>query len=125
MDDGLRVRTYEREVGTDTVDVTVYWQAREKIKRRYTSFIHLLDRDGQPVDQHDAVVYAGGLPTSRWKVGQVVPFVARLRLPESGGPFRLRSGMYEFNSRVRLATADGRSYVSLGVVRRPRSARGA
>ena len=116
MDDGLRVLGYEREVGADTVDVTVYWQAREKIERRYTSFIHLLERDGQPVDQHDAVVYAGGLPTSRWEVGQVVPFMAKLRLPESGGPFRLRSGMYEFNSRVRLATADGRAYISLGLL---------
>ena len=116
MDDGLRILGYERELADDTVDVTVYWQARDKIKRQYTSFIHLLDREGRLVDQHDAVAYYGGMPTTRWEVGRAVPFAAKLRLPESGGPFRLRSGMYEFNSRVRLATADGRAYISLGLL---------
>ena len=116
MDDGLRMLGYDREMDGETVDVTVYWQAGEKVKRQYTSFIHLLDREGRLVDQHDAVAYYGGMPTTRWEVGRAVPFAAKLRLPESGGPFRLRSGMYEFNSRVRLATADGRAYISLGLL---------
>ncbi len=112
----IRILGYERKVSGDTVDVIVYWQAREKVRRHYTSFIHLLDREGRLVDQHDAVPYDGGMPTTLWDVGRVIPFAAKLRLPESGGPFRLRSGMYESKTGVRLATVDGRSYVSLGLV---------
>ena len=119
MDDGLRILGYERELAGDTVDVIVYWQARDKIKRQYTSFIHLLDREGRLVDQRDAVPYDGGMPTTLWEVGRVVPFSAKLRLPESGGPFRLRLGMYESKTGVRLATVDGRSYVSHWVGRGP------
>ena len=118
MGDGLRMLGYEREVDGDSVDVNVYWQARYKIERQYTSFIHLLNRAGRRVDQHDVVAYQGGLPTTRWEIGRVVPFAAKLRLPEIGGPFRLRSGMYEFYSGKVLDTADGRGYVSLGLVER-------
>ena len=116
--DGLRILGYELEAGDETVDVVVYWQAREKIKRQYTAFIHLLDREGRLVNQYDGVPYEGGMPTTLWNVGTVVPFAARLRLPDSGGPFRLRLGMYRSYTGVRLPMVGGRSHMSLGLVER-------
>lgn len=118
FDDGLRLLGYERRVSGDALDVVVYWQAYDTPRKSYTAFIHLLDRDGRLVDQFDAVPYDGTRLTTTWGVGRVVPFAARFRLPEEGGPFEVRIGMYEFPSLQRLNTADGRPHVSLGLVER-------
>ena len=124
LEDGIRALGYERRVVGDAVDVVVYWQARDVPKKSYSSYIHLLDRDGQPVGQLDGVPYGGELPTNAWRVGRVVPFAARFRLPDGRGPLRLRAGMYELPDLKPLAAADGRPDISLGLVERGEPARG-
>lgn len=125
LGDGIRALGYERRVDEGTVEVVVYWQARQTPKGSYSAFVHLLDRDGRVVDQFDGIPYDGGLPTAAWQPGQVVPFAARLRLPDQGGPFRLRTGLYESVGLKPLKAADGRSELGLGLVERARPLAGA
>lgn len=53
------------------LEVTLYWQATNKINSDYLSSVHLIGRDGVSVGQVDRVPASGMIPTSRWQPGEI------------------------------------------------------
>jgi hypothetical protein len=103
-----------------TLNVTVFWQARAPVKEDYHVFVQLLDPEGRLATQHDGQPIRGFLPTGDWSVGDVIPDRHRLPLPDtlSPGNYQLIAGMYLPETGERLpihATQPGTSedYVTL------------
>jgi hypothetical protein len=90
----------------ERLHVVLYWQALEAMEDQYKIFVHLLDREGQIVAQHDAMPRNWSYPTTRWGRGEV--YVERIALDVSGaepGAYRLAVGVYEPDT-GRLAAVD-------------------
>lgn len=89
--------------------VVLLWEtegSREGIK----TFVHLLDREGRLVAQHDGDPAEGAYPSSAWQAGAHFSDGHTLTLPGTltAGEYRLFAGMYgETGSRLE-ATAGGR-----------------
>jgi len=112
---GLRLLGYTRDVSGSNADVTLYWQARDRVPKRYTSFVHLLGPDQTLKAQFDRSPYDDHRPTDEMQLGDVVPFFARLPIPV-GGPFRLEAGLYDDPRVGHLQRADGGDVLPLGLV---------
>jgi hypothetical protein len=87
-----------------TLDVTLYWQARAPVNENYHVFVQLLDPEGRLVTQHDGQPLHGYLPTGDWSTDEVVPDRHRLPLPDDlpPGAYKLISGMYVPETQERL-----------------------
>ena len=85
------------------VTLTLYWRAEGVPEGDYTVFVHLLDRAGEMVAQHDSPPRYGRYPTVLWRAGDVVPDDHPLTVPaDAVGPFRLRVGLYRPDTLERL-----------------------
>lgn len=75
--------------------VTLRWQAAARLPR-YTVFVHVLDRAGKLVAQHDGEPDGGSFPTSGWLPGEVVKDAPTLTLPAAlpPGAYTLMVGVY-------------------------------
>jgi len=91
------------EPGT-VLDVALHWQPLAEIGGDYTSFVHLLDEEGQKVAQSDHLPGGVYYPTSLWQPGETLLDVHRLVLPEALGPppHTLLVGFYRQPSLERL-----------------------
>ena len=101
----LGYRTTDPDIGPgDSIDLTLFWQALEKMKQNYTVFVHLQAADGALVAQQDNQPVAGFYPTSRWVTGEIVRDPYRLTVPQDAppGPYRLLVGLYDAATGVRL-----------------------
>jgi hypothetical protein len=129
---GLRLLGYEisnAEAGpSDSVLFTLYWKAEAPLPEDVTAFLHvgtgladsrfLVGRDGPPCQ--------GFYPTSRWRVGQVVPDRFAVIIPPDAPPGRypIAVGWYRFPSLQRLpllaaaeSLADNRAIIGALTVR--------
>jgi hypothetical protein len=97
--------------------VKLVWQARSQINQEYKVFVHLLDADGRPVAQSDAVPAGWTRPTFGWQVGEFVTDVHTLELaPDLAlGDYRLVVGMYDIAGQ-RLPVAGGGDVVELSKI---------
>jgi hypothetical protein len=95
---------YDLQTLADSLDVTLYWQAKERMDASYKVFVHLVDpATGVVVTQHDAVPREWGYPTSWWEVGEVVEDTAILSLDGVGsGEYELWVGLYDAETGARL-----------------------
>lgn len=57
---------------TDTADLTLFWGAEAHMLRDLTSFVHLMDADGQRVGQADKIPGNGSYITPAWTPGERV-----------------------------------------------------
>lgn len=105
-DSELALRGYDTVRTSDTVEVTLIWQAQSTPQIPYKVFVHLLDADGQLVAQSDAEP-AGGYGTTRWLPGEVVVDTHRIELPAARAtqPLTPVVGLYD--------PADGRRAVAV------------
>lgn len=107
----------------DSVRLTLFWQAQDKVPVRYTVFTHLVDSTGKPVAQTDSPPLGGTLPTDAWPVGATVVDRYAIAIPPGTlpGQYELRVGMYPWPDLTRLpVTLNGRpsgDYVPLGTIR--------
>ena len=87
--DTVRLHGYDLrsplEPGT-VLDVALHWQPLAEIGGDYTSFVHLLDAEGQKVAQSDHLPGGVYYPTSLWQPGETLLDMHRLVLPEALGP---------------------------------------
>jgi hypothetical protein len=92
----------------DTINLTLYWQARKKIDKDYTVFTHLLGPDGRIEAQHDDQPQSGRYPTSIWDVGENVKDEHRLvvGLDVPSGSYELKVGLYQLATGERLPVYD-------------------
>jgi hypothetical protein len=81
----------------ETLKLTLYWQARGKIARPYTVFVHLLDKDGKVVAQKDAQPANGARPTTGWVANEYIADVYELPLKADTPPgkYQIEIGWYD------------------------------
>lgn len=94
------------------------WRAGAEMPESYHVFVHLVDENGAILAQSDAVPANWTRPTTGWLPGEYVVDPHELNWPEDlpGGPLRLRVGLYDPDTGVRLQT-DGREFVEIDLDR--------
>ena len=123
----IRVAGYDLNLGSDTLSVTLHWQAEDTPQEDLIAFVHMLDPAGNLVAQDDRRPRQEEYPTWAWQAGDHVPDVHLLRLPThlTPGRYRLVAGLYHSQDGARLAVwdADGNrmpdDVVPLGAVTWP------
>ena len=84
---------------TQSLTLTLAWQAVEPVVEDYTVFVHVLDGDGAKLAQRDARPCDGECPTNTWQPGQVIMDRYQLDLAqEAGAPAQLAVGLYLLES---------------------------
>jgi uncharacterized membrane protein len=91
------------------LELTLFWQAQQKMETDYTVFVHLIGPDGQIIAQRDAPPDNGAYPTSRWATGEVVADPVRIPLPQKlfdDVTLEVVVGMYHPHTGQRLPVLD-------------------
>lgn len=89
------------QASTPDKQVSLFWRADSIMPRSWTSFIHLIDRDGKRVAQIDKLPGNGSYATPFWAVGERVidrAFPTLLDPCAGGEPLRVRVGWYELSN---------------------------
>ena len=113
LGDGIAIAGFDLEdvdaaSQPDDIQVTLHWQVSTVPNRDYTVFIHLYDRAGKLIAQHDGPPLAGRLPTSSWRAGDAISDRHALKLGGiKPGEYRLVVGLYDPATGQRLRTVDG------------------
>ncbi len=92
----------------ETLELTLYWRAKEEVEKSYIVFTHLLDSEGNIRGQQDGIPVEGMYPTSSWPAGQIVEDRHRIPIADvaPAGDYRLAVGLYELDSLERLKAVD-------------------
>ncbi len=79
----------------DTLEVSIYWNAKQAMTETYQSFVHLVRPEGQVWTQSDHLNPAG-FPTNRWPTDRYIKDKHRLILPVNlpAGEYSLSIGIY-------------------------------
>jgi hypothetical protein len=87
--------------------IKLYWQAQDIAETNNKIFLHLVDKAGNIVSQHDSEPGNGAFPTSGWRKGEIITDEHVLPLPEQlpAGEYTLLIGWYDPASNQRLKTA--------------------
>jgi len=109
---------------TSSLSLTLFWQPKITPTTDYTVFLHLRDKDGNTVAQHDRQPLDGVYPTSRWRPGETVIDPVIFSLPEDlePGTYTLFAGLYQLDTLERLPVANdstGESAIFLGEITLP------
>jgi hypothetical protein len=96
------------DLPSDSLKVTLYWEAAAAPEEDYAVFVHLLDEEGRLVAQHDGPPLQGDFPTWAWKEGDRIRDLHLLSLPSDwkAGIYRLIVGMYHPGYATRLPVTD-------------------
>jgi len=116
FEDELELAGYEiesrRALPGDTVNLTLYWQARHALDYDYTIFAQIVGEDTIRWADHDIAPPDG---TSSWTPGELQPLALTLTLDENSVPglYPVIVGAYTRNvggdfDRLQILTADGR-----------------
>ena len=100
---GARPETLDVE----TLNLTIVWQAKRALTRRYTAFVHLEKRGGGKVTQDDSEPRGGIYPKIRWAPNEMVRDLYALNLPRdlAPGKYFIRVGWYDAETGDRLPVA--------------------
>lgn len=92
-------------VGYDLTDssLRLYWHALRETETDYTSFVHVLDANGQIIAQRDSQPQNRNYPTSLWAKDEYVADV--IQIPTAGASIEI--GWYVAETGERLKTAEG------------------
>jgi 4-amino-4-deoxy-L-arabinose transferase-like glycosyltransferase len=99
------------DVGEQTWQVRLEWEALSPIEQNYTVFVHLRDGE-QVIAQHDGEPATGHYPTSLWRSGDVVVDTHVLELPEDwDDEAQIVVGLYTWPSleKLKATTPNGES----------------
>lgn len=82
----------------------LYWRVLEQPQADYTTFVHLLNSQGELIAQLDRPAGGSGAPSSTWVAGQTLRDTYPLTIPEGTPPgtYDLRIGLYSWPSLERL-----------------------
>ena len=96
--------------------VTLYWQALEEMAQDYTTFVHVLNGEGQLVAQSDSQPTNGIYPTSIWDKGEIVADRKDLILPPEAVNHNLQiaAGVYLLETMQRLPVKDAAGQLQQG-----------
>jgi hypothetical protein len=88
-----------------SLQITIVWQAKRTITRRFTAFVHLETEDGsRKLAQDDHEPHEGAYPTTRWAPNEMVREVYSLELDGrvDPGKYVLKAGWYDSDTGDRL-----------------------
>jgi 4-amino-4-deoxy-L-arabinose transferase-like glycosyltransferase len=103
----IRLIGYDLDQQSASVQVTLYWQARQTPEADVTVYAHLVDAQERLLGQHDGPPRAGDYPATWWLPGQIVVDRHVVPLNEAyRGPARLRVGMYNPITSERVPVSD-------------------
>lgn len=113
FDEGIVLAGYDLEPALaepgEVVTLTLYWAADGTPSRDYQVFVHLVGEGPEPVAQADGPPLEGDYPTGMWEAGERIvdprPIVLPPDLP--AGAYRIRVGLYDLETMVRLTRRDG------------------
>jgi hypothetical protein len=91
----------------DVLPVTLYWQAEAPVGEGWTTFIHLLDENGEKVGQVDQPPGDGYYPPSAWQPGLLIADQYELPLDAGLKPGRYKLIFGWYKDGERLSWADG------------------
>ncbi len=92
---------------TQLLELKLYWQARANLVTDYKVFVHLVDDQGNVVDQRDAFPGENRYPTRIWEQDEKVVDIHDLPLKQlSAGRYRIVVGMYNPENGERLSAVD-------------------
>ncbi|HET6314562.1 MAG TPA: DUF2723 domain-containing protein [Chloroflexia bacterium] len=107
----------------ETLHLTLYWQASERVYERYTAFTHVIDERGDKVGQKDDEPQRGYRPTVLWQPGETIADTLEIPISSTTAPgrYRIVTGMYNSvtQQRIEAFAADGTSlgdYVPLAEI---------
>ena len=86
------------------VELTLYWEARDRVVEDYTVFVHLLGANGEIVAQGDGPPEGGGYPTGLWEGDEMIADDHIIHLPQDlpAGRYQILVGLYSLDTLVRL-----------------------
>jgi hypothetical protein len=81
----------------ESVPLNLYWQAASTTSNLYTVFVHLQTLNGHVIGSRDDQPQGGGMPTTSWATGQVIPDLYPVTIPADTPPgaYRLVVGLYD------------------------------
>ncbi|MDM8527205.1 glycosyltransferase family 39 protein [Anaerolineales bacterium HSG24] len=101
----------------DSLDLTLYWQARTEMPTNYTIFVQLLNEANYVVAQVDRYPQDGIAPTRTWLSNEIITDWYNLPLSElPTGQYRLLIGLYDATTGIRLMTDQGSDFVELSML---------
>ena len=98
--------------------VKLWWRAEQDMPESYKVFVHLLDANGVPRAQADALPQNGARPTWSWLPGEIIADEIVLKIPADlpAGQYRLTTGLYNELNGTRLTLPDGKDAIELVIV---------
>ncbi len=112
--DVIRLNGYGLRVSSDSLELTLYWQAMRSMQDSYKVFVHVIDpATNSVVAQDDSVPRHWTYPTNTWQPGEVVEDT--IAIPLSGvasGEYYLFVGLYDAATGERLPafSTDGQQH---------------
>ncbi|MGC8878558.1 MAG: ArnT family glycosyltransferase, partial [Anaerolineae bacterium] len=89
-------------------EVVLYWRALSPMELSYTTFVHVLDREGRVIAQVDHMPGDGEFPTTGWLPGEVITdrFVIPESLEQLASAHQIEIGTYDPETMERLPVLD-------------------
>jgi hypothetical protein len=85
------------------LDVILVWRPTGPVDRSYHVFVHVVDRTGKLVAQHDSPPRGGAYPTDAWSAGETIHDEHEVSLAGvPPGTYGLQVGLYDPSSGARL-----------------------
>ncbi len=80
----------------DELNITLHWQPTQLLSVNYTSYVHIIDEDGQRIAQSDHRPGGNYYPSSYWQINEILRDQHTVTIPNTiqPGAYYIRAGMY-------------------------------
>lgn len=93
-DGRLRLVGYDAAEENGQLAVRLVWETLAHLPTDYTTFVHVLDGEGNLIAQQDSQPWNGRYPTTLWQVGELVAETKIIPLSATTSPDKLAIGVY-------------------------------
>jgi len=115
---GLAVGAYQASTLTpgQSLTVTLYWVAQQRVTRDVQILTQLLDREGNALATAHTWPLHGVYRVVAWRAGETVPLTTTLSIPADAAPgaYRLMAGVWDVLRQERVAVAGGEEMGTVG-----------
>ena len=108
LGDAIRLAGYDLSPATlnpgGTAEITLHWQPLTRLDADFTTFVHLVNADGNKLSQSDHRPGGVFYPTSLWKPGETLVDRHTLAVPTTLGrlPYTIVVGLYDSAAGLQL-----------------------
>jgi hypothetical protein len=111
--EGITLAAYESRLVDNGLEVTLWWENEGVHAYDYHVFVHLIDRDGNILDQHDSQPQNDRFRFSWWRPGDIIRDTHVIQFDDPGlaeqlnaTDYQLQIGIYRFEDGTRLQRLD-------------------